>query len=68
MNFNTRLPPSYGFILIMVVVDRLLKYSHFSRLKIDYTSKQVANSFVTTVVKLHGILKSLLPERGQGIH
>ena len=45
MDFITRLPNSYGFNTIMVVVDRLSKYGHFIALKGDYTSKSVAELF-----------------------
>ena len=47
----------------MVVVDHLSKYAHFWPLKSDYTAKQVANSFFTGVVKLHGMPKSIVSDR-----
>jgi hypothetical protein len=54
MDFITGLPPSNGFSVIMVVVDRLSKYSHFTPLKSDFTSAKVAEAFLHNVVKLHG--------------
>lgn len=39
MDFIVGLPPSYGFFVIMVVIDRLSKYAHFCMLKADYSSK-----------------------------
>ncbi|GAU10375.1 hypothetical protein TSUD_419040, partial [Trifolium subterraneum] len=54
MDFITGLPPSHGYTVIMVVIDRLTKYSHFSPLKVDYSSKTVAEAFMKTIVKLHG--------------
>jgi len=42
MDFITGLPTSFGFTVIMVVIDRLTKYSHFVALKSDYSSKSVA--------------------------
>lgn len=42
MDFITGLPPSFGYTVIMVVIDRLTKYAHFTPLKSDYNSKGVA--------------------------
>jgi hypothetical protein len=39
MDFITGLPPA-GFTVIVVVVDRLSKYGHFSPLESDYTSQK----------------------------
>lgn len=47
----------------MVVVDRLSKYGHFIALKGNYTSKSVAELFMTHVVKLHGMPKSIVSDR-----
>ncbi|RZC16380.1 putative isoaspartyl peptidase/L-asparaginase 3 [Glycine soja] len=63
MDFITRLPPSNGFTVILVVIDRLSKYAHFSTLKSDYNSKQVAEVFVKNIVKLHGFPKSIVSDR-----
>lgn len=63
MDFITGLPSSNGFIVILVVIDRLSKYGHFSPLKTDYSSKSVAKDFVKTVVKLHGIPKTIVSDR-----
>jgi hypothetical protein len=63
MDFITGLPPSHGYTVIMVVIDRLTKYSHFSPLKVDYNSKNVAEAFMKTIVKLHGVPKSIISDR-----
>ena len=63
MDFITSLPLLNGYSVIMVVVDHLSKYAHFLPLKADYTAKQVAESFFTNVVKLHGIPKSIVSDR-----
>lgn len=63
MDFITGLPISFGFTVILVVVDRLTKYAHFMGLKTDYTSKSVAELFMANVVKLHGMPKSIVSDR-----
>lgn len=63
MDFITGFPVSFGFTVILVVVDRLTKYAHFMALKTDYTSKSVAESFMANVVKLHGMPKSIVSDR-----
>ncbi|MCH90455.1 hypothetical protein A2U01_0011371, partial [Trifolium medium] len=63
MDFITGLPNSFGFTVIMVVIDRLTKYSHFMAQKTDYTSKSVAEAFMNQIVKLHGIPKSIVSDR-----
>jgi hypothetical protein len=63
MDFITGIPPSHGYTVIMVVIDRLTKYSHFSPLKVDYNSKTVVETFMKTVVKLHGVPKSIISDR-----
>ncbi|XP_019051510.1 PREDICTED: uncharacterized protein LOC109113969 [Nelumbo nucifera] len=45
--------------VIMVVVDRLTKYSYFSALPHSYTAAMVADTFVREVAKLHGTPRSL---------
>lgn len=59
VDFITGLPMSFGYTVIMVVVDRLSKFVHFMALKGDYTSKPVAETFMNYVVKLHGCLDQL---------
>ncbi|MCH86637.1 hypothetical protein A2U01_0007496, partial [Trifolium medium] len=63
MDFITGLPSSHGFTVIMVVIDRLTKYSHFMPQKSDYSSKSVAEAFMENIVKLHGVPKSIVSDR-----
>lgn len=63
MDFITRLPPSNGYTVILVVVDRLSKYGHFAPLKADFSSLKVAETFMHSVVKLHGFPKSIVSDR-----
>ncbi|XP_019417272.1 PREDICTED: uncharacterized protein LOC109328313 [Lupinus angustifolius] len=49
MDFITGLPPSHGYTVIIVVIDRLPKYAHFGPLKAAYTSTGVAEYFIITL-------------------
>jgi len=55
MDFIKGLPPSQGYSVLCVVIDILPKYLHFSPIKAYYANKQVAESFMKMVVKLHRI-------------
>ncbi|WVY91553.1 hypothetical protein V8G54_037067 [Vigna mungo] len=63
MDFIVGLPPSHGFTVILVVVDRLSKYGHFAPLKADYSSKTVADIFMHSIIRLHGMPKSIVSDR-----
>ncbi|KAL0540119.1 hypothetical protein IC582_024349 [Cucumis melo] len=63
MDFIDGLPKAKGCDVILVVVDRLNKYSHFFALKHPYTAKSVANIFVKEIVRLHGFPSSIVSDR-----
>ena len=62
MDFITGLPSSNGHTVIMVVIDRLSKYAYLASLKFDFNSKQVADLFMKTIVKLHGFPRTIVSD------
>lgn len=62
MDFITDLPPSQGFTVIFVVVDRFSKYGHFFPLKVGFSSMKAAEVFFNNILKLHGFLNSTISD------
>ena len=65
MDFIEALPRSDGFDTIWVIVDRLSKYSHFVPLRHPFNAKGLARLFVKEIIRLHGIPKSIVSDRGK---
>lgn len=63
MDFITGLPPSRGYTVIMVVVDRLSKYAHFAPLPTKFDVIRVTHLFINNVVQHHGFPKTLVSDR-----
>jgi hypothetical protein len=56
-------PKSKGKSVIIVIVDRLTKYTHFCALSHPFKASTVATTFMETVQKLHGNPKILVSDR-----
>jgi hypothetical protein len=65
MDFITGLPCTlHGYNSIWVIVDRLTKSAHFFPMKNDYTVERYAEIYLTKVVCLHGVPKTIASDRG----
>ena len=53
-----------GYDSIWVVVDRLTKVAHFIPVKTTYTSAKLAKIYMTRIVCLHGVPRSIVSYRG----
>jgi inorganic pyrophosphatase/exopolyphosphatase len=65
MDFIEELPGSKGKEVILVVVDKFNKYSHFMALTHPNTTSTVAKVFLDNVFKLHCFLATIMSERDQ---
>lgn len=63
MDFIVKLPKSRRYDVVLVGVDLLSKYGHFIPLKHPYTARTVVEIFVKEVVRLHGVLMSIVSDR-----
>ena len=48
---------------IWVIVDRLTKSAHFLPIQLDYSMDQLAEQYVSEIVRLHGIPLSIVTDR-----
>lgn len=63
IDFITHLPKDKGKSIIIVVVDRLLKFCHLKALLDKFTSNMAASYFLFDIIRLHGIPSSLVLDR-----
>uniref|UniRef100_A0A453RS25 Integrase catalytic domain-containing protein n=1 Tax=Aegilops tauschii subsp. strangulata TaxID=200361 RepID=A0A453RS25_AEGTS len=69
MDFITGLPMTRsGYDSIWVVVDRLTKVAHFIPVKTTYTSAKLAKIYMTRIVCLHGVPRSIVLEFSTALH
>lgn len=59
-DFVSGLPRSQRLDTVMMVVDRRTKYVHFIGLSHPYSISKVATLFAQNVLKLHGMLASIV--------
>src|SRR3954469_12941302 len=65
MDFITGFPKSQkGNNAIFVVIDRLLKVSHFLPVRESITASQLADLYVSRVVSLYGVPSEINSDRG----
>ena len=64
IDFITKLPKTrLKNHVIMVVVDKLTKASHFIPVKATHKAANIADNYIKEVAKLHGILKAIVCDR-----
>lgn len=63
MDFITGLPSVKYKTVIVVVIDRLSKYGHLGALPANYTSTGVAGFFISEIVRLHGVPRTITSDR-----
>ncbi|KAJ4764940.1 polyprotein [Rhynchospora pubera] len=63
LDFITGLPKSKGRDVILVFIDRFTKYGHFAALTHPFKAQDVAQVFLDTIYKLHGLPLNLVSDR-----
>ena len=64
MDFITDLPKSDEYDMILVVIDRLTKMSHFIPCTKNLDARQFAKLLMQNIVRLHGIPRDIITHRG----
>src|SRR5438128_320904 len=57
-------PDAKGYDTIWVIVDQLTKTAHFIPVRIRYPIKTCAELYISRIVCLHGVLKTITSDRG----
>ncbi|KAI3374620.1 hypothetical protein L3Q82_021194 [Scortum barcoo] len=64
LDFITGLPPSQGNTVVLTVVDRFSKMTHFIPLPKLTTAKQTAQVMINQVFRIHGLPCDIVSDRG----
>jgi hypothetical protein len=65
MDFIVGLPlTSCKFNCIWVIVDQLTKFAHFILVHTFYRTKKYTELYVSRILCLHGVLKTIISDRG----
>jgi transposase InsO family protein len=65
MDFIVGLPrTTNGYDSIWVIVDRLTKIAHFLPVRAKYTVATYAALYITRILSLHGVPKTIVSDRG----
>ena len=65
MDFITGLPTTLkGNDSIWVIIDRLTKSAHFLLVKTKYRPPQYADCYIAEIVRLHGVPRTIVSDRG----
>lgn len=63
MDFIEGLPLSNKKDVILVVIDKFSKYAHFMTLSHPFTALQVAQTYLNSVYKLHGLPTAIISDK-----
>jgi Integrase core domain/Integrase zinc binding domain len=63
IDFVCGLPRSEGKDVILVIIDKLIKYCHLVALSHPFKATTVAEIFLDTVYKLHGLPQKIVTDR-----
>ena len=63
LDFIEELPKLEGYNMIVVVVDRLSKKTHFIPISHSYTTTKIAQVFLHSIFKLLGLPKLIVTDR-----
>jgi hypothetical protein len=68
MDFITELPPSkisgVVYDAILVIMDRLTKMAHYVPARADWDGSDLAQGWIREVIRLHGVPKRIISDRG----
>jgi hypothetical protein len=53
-----------GYDSILVIMDQLTKVAHFIPVKTTYSGPQLAELYISRIVRLHGVPRKIVYDRG----